>query len=66
MKKQAKCHNQLGWWKFYRTEEGHSFTVRDNKDYWYNGNVAANDRTGERFIEKQHHAILFEKIEFID
>ena len=35
MKKQARLYNGIGWWDFYRTEDGHSFTIRDGKDYWY-------------------------------
>lgn len=65
MKKKATLYNQLGDWKFYKTEDGHSFTVKDNKDYWYNGNIITNDRTGECFIEKKYHEKLFEQIEFV-
>lgn len=62
--KTAKLYNQIGWWKFYRTDEGHGFTVRDNKDYWYNGNVNTGDRTGECYIPKEKHAELFARIKF--
>lgn len=65
MKKQAKCYNQIGWWKYYKTEDGHGFTIRDGKDYWYNGNVITKDITSECFIEKKYHEELFAKIEFI-
>lgn len=65
MKKQARLYNGIGWWDFYRTEDGHSFTIRDGKDYWYNGNVLTGDKSGECFIEKQHHEELFSKIEFV-
>lgn len=65
MKKQAKLYNQIGWWKFYKTEDGHSFTVKDNKDYWYNGNVITGNKTGECFIEKKYHDELFNRIEFV-
>ena len=65
MKKQAKRYNSLSWWEFYKTEDGHSFTVRDNKEYWYNGNVLTNDETNQCFIKKKYHKELFDKIEFI-
>lgn len=66
MKKQAKLYNQIGWWKFYKTVDGYSFTARDSKDYWYNGNVVTSDKSGSRFIEKEHHEALFEEIEFVE
>jgi hypothetical protein len=66
MKKQAICYNSLGWWRFYKTEDGHSFTVRDNKDYWYNGNVITGEKANECYIEKKHLDELFEKIVFVN
>lgn len=65
MKKQAKLYNQIGWWKFYKTEDGHSFTVKDNKYYWYNGNVITNDKSAECFINEKYHKELFNRIEFV-
>lgn len=66
MKKQARCYNQIGWWKFYKTEDGHCFTVRDNTSYWYDGNFITGDKTGKCFIEMKYHEELFNKIEFVD
>ncbi len=64
--KEAKLYNQLGWWRFYKTEDGHSFAIRDGKDYHYNGNVITNDRSGECYIPKEKHEELFKQIKFVE
>ena len=60
----AKCYLKRGWWKHYRTEDGHAFSVRDDKDYWYDGNVFTNDKTNECYIPKEKHEVLFLQIKF--
>ena len=35
----AKCYYVDGWWRYYRTEDGRTFAVRDGKSYFYHGNV---------------------------
>ena len=60
----AKCYLKRGWWKHYRTEDGYTFSVRDDKDYWYDGNAFTNDKTNECYIPKEKHEALFSKIKF--
>ena len=62
--KTAKCYLKRGCWKHYRTEDGHTFAVRDDKYYFYDGNVFTNDETNSGFIPKEKHDILFSKIKF--
>ena len=60
----AKCYLKRGWWKHYRTEDGHTFSVRDEKHYFYHGNVFKDEKTTV-FIEPENHKRLFEQIEFV-
>ena len=60
----AKCYLKRGWWKHYRTEDGHTFAVRDGKYYWYDGNVFTNDYSKACFIPKEKHEVLFSQIKF--
>lgn len=62
--KEAKHYSKRGWWDYYRTEDGHTFSVRDNRHYFYHGNVF-NDEGTTIFIEPKDHKQLFEKIKFV-
>jgi hypothetical protein len=64
-KKVARLYNSLGWWEFYKTDDGHQFTVRDGKEFWYDGNLITGDKAGACFIDKKYHEELFEKIAFV-
>jgi hypothetical protein len=35
---EAKCYGVFGFWRYYRTPDGRTFSVRDNKVF-YHGNV---------------------------
>ena len=59
----AKCYTVNGWWRYYRTEDGHTFAVRDGKDYFYHGNVFKGEKVCE-FIKPEQHQELFAKIKF--
>jgi hypothetical protein len=62
--KTAKCCHKYGDWIYYRTEDGHTFSVRDNKHYFYHGNVFKNEKTESVYIEPKDYAELFENIKF--
>ena len=62
--KVAKCYLKRGEWKHYRTEDGHTFAVRDGKKYWYDGNTYTGDKSKECFIPEEKHEILFSQIKF--
>ena len=62
--KKAKCYLKRGMWKHYRTSDGHTFAVRDNKEYWYDGNAFTGDKSKECYIPKDKHEELFSQIEF--
>lgn len=36
---EAKLYNVYGWWRYYRTADGRTFSVRDGQHYFYHGNV---------------------------
>ena len=61
--KTAKCYYKRGWWNYYRTEDGHTFSVRDNKEFFYHGNVFQNEKLTVH-IKPEQHAELFAKIKF--
>lgn len=60
----AKLYYKRGWWDYYRTEDGHTFAVRDNKDYWYCGNSYTKDESQACYIPHEKHEELFKKIKF--
>lgn len=62
--KKAKLYDKRGWWSYYRTEDGHTFSVRDEKHYFYYGNVFKDEKI-TIFIKPKNHKILFEQIEFV-
>jgi hypothetical protein len=62
--KKAKLYDKRGWWSYYRTEDGHTFSVRDEKHYFYHGNVFKDEKTTV-FIEPENHKRLFGRIEFV-
>lgn len=62
--KEAKLYYKRGWWNYYRTEDGHTFSVRDNQHYFYHGNVFKNEET-LIFIKPENHEELFKKISFV-
>ena len=62
--KVAKLYLKRGWWEHYRTEDGHTFAVRDNKYYFYDGNTITNEYKNRCYIEPEQHAELFSKIKF--
>jgi hypothetical protein len=66
MKKRAKLYNELGWWKYYKTDDGHSFAIREGRHYYYNGNVHTNDKSGECYIAPDKLPDLLDKIEFVE
>ena len=59
----AKFYDRRGWWMYYRTEDGHTFSVRDDKEYFYHGNVFKNENVTV-YIKPEQHAELFAKIKF--
>lgn len=61
---EAKLYKKIGWWDYYRTEEGHTFSVRDNQHYFYHGNVFKNEDI-TIFVEPKDHEELFKKISFV-
>jgi hypothetical protein len=61
--KTAKCYLKQGWWMYYRTEDGHTFSVRDGKDYWYSGNVYKGEKLCV-YVKPEQHAELFSRIKF--
>lgn len=62
--KVAKCYWFSGWWRCYRTDDGHTFTVRDGKDYFYDGNAFTGDKSRECYIPPEKHEELFAIIKF--
>lgn len=60
---EAKCYYVTGWWRYYRTEDGKTFSVRDNKDYFYHGNVYKNQ---DILVYIKNAEKLKRKVKFVD
>lgn len=59
----ARCYYVTGLWRYYRTIDGETFSIRDNKDYFYHGNVFENQ---DIIIYIKNVEKLKQKVSFID
>ena len=68
MKKIAKCYGIWGG-PYYRTDDGHTFSIEDNgrgsKTVFYYGNVISGPGT-LKLLNEEEKARLFENVEFVN
>ena len=65
-RKVAKCCAVYGWWRYYRTEDGWTYSVRDGKYYFAHGNALTGADNGTRFIAGDELQKLKDEVLFVE
>ena len=65
-RKSAKCYAVYGWWRYYRTPDGETYSIRDGKYYFSHGNVITGENNEIKYIQGENLKNLLEKVRFED
>ena len=63
---EAKCYGVWGRSRYYRTKDGETFSIADNKHYFYHGNVITGKNAGLKLLNGEEIEELKSKIEFAE